>query len=985
MKKFRDLGRRAAALALAFGLALSTLPPALAAEADEAVALPALPQEEWAVEDIELRVKTHSGDCLFDKQLSRTEPTCTQAGSVTMQCSKKGKYTKFECTEKTTFSIPALDHDYGKWVETPASCATGAQKYRLCTRAGCGSVEHDTVFEAAPENRPIGHILDHKDAWEHPCTAGVRNWYCTRAGCTETADIPAPEALEPTAEHSFTAWELTKAPTCEAFGERTRSCEVCGTVETDTAEDEELRPLGHILDHKDEWKHPCTAGVRTWYCTREGCTETADIPAPEALEPTAEHSFTPWTVTKAPTCEAFGERTRSCEVCGMVETDTTEGEEIQPLGHDWGAYIDDDKPGCLPQTETKRCQREGCTAFHTQDIEGAAIRPHKFTVVSTELEEREKVETLFGHSVTIKYKVAVTKSVCDYGCGTTKKYENNVGETAKLEGVQYAAKELSDTVTGKVNDALKKTEETVRNAQTREEAIAALDTIYQETFNAIAGLKIGDVGITAEMAEEILKGFKSTLVDAQESLNDSFLSKETIQNTVTAVVSATTGNAGTAATKKNVYELLFTQAWGQIGGPKQETEPILGDIMLKLTDAAVAEDNDAAFNALTDTLVDDALELAIEELMKDRTYAFLIKTKLGAKTMDEVRAEIKKQLVEDTTFMDSVRAQVGTAAQRANEGVNRGWSNQKILNRLQKDLLPISDLVANKVNDLGESAGVIADKTVDDTVHKYLPGSLGDWVSDKVGDWVDGLVQDAVNDLRGQTVDIINTAIKQFTCGEHDWQEEDLRYATCTEKGQKGKVCRKCGKVTGKYDTDPLGHNWVPTPAVEPTQTSTGLTEGIHCSRCRAVQVPQSTIPMLEPTMNRWFDRPPIKAEDAKLAGFESVDAACAALDAALKAAGYDPAGAEHFTVQVNSSIGVLPNDRFPAAGATGWLALPEAVRGNTELTYYAVQLCTADNGDHKAGELLVTPVKYVSSFTQPGLEMTFYSEAITAIAWKAA
>ena len=60
-------------------------------------------------------------------------------------------------------------------------------------------------------------------------------------------------------------------------------------------------------------------------------------------------------------------------------------------------------------------------------------------------------------------------------------------------------------------------------------------------------------------------------------------------------------------------------------------------------------------------------------------------------------------------------------------------------------------------------------------------------------------------------------------------------------------------------------------------------------------------------------------------------------------------------------------------------------MRGNTELTYYAVQLCTADNGDHKAGELLVTPVKYVSSFTQPGLEMTFYSEAITAIAWKAA
>ena len=68
---------------------------------------------------------------------------------------------------------------------------------------------------------------------------------------------------------------------------------------------------------------------------------------------------------------------------------------------------------------------------------------------------------------------------------------------------------------------------------------------------------------------------------------------------------------------------------------------------------------------------------------------------------------------------------------------------------------------------------------------------------------------------------------------------------------------------------------------------------------------------MLDPTIDTWFSRAATTEADAKAAGFDSVDAANAALDAALTAAGFDPANAEHFTVQVNSSIGVLPNDRY--------------------------------------------------------------------------
>ena len=67
--------------------------------------------------------------------------------------------------------------------------------------------------------------------------------------------------------------------------------------------------------------------------------------------------------------------------------------------------------------------------------------------------------------------------------------------------------------------------------------------------------------------------------------------------------------------------------------------------------------------------------------------------------------------------MNSVRAQVQKAADEASKGVSQGWSDQKVLDRLQANLLPISGLVANKIDELGSSAGNIADNKVSDTVH----------------------------------------------------------------------------------------------------------------------------------------------------------------------------------------------------------------------------------------------------------------------------
>ena len=70
---------------------------------------------------------------------------------------------------------------------------------------------------------------------------------------------------------------------------------------------------------------------------------------------------------------------------------------------------------------------------------------------------------------------------------------------------------------------------------------------------------------------------------------------------------------------------------------------------------------------------------------------------------------------------------------------------------------------------------------------------------------------------------------------------------TCTETGlTEGKHCSVCGEVLAPQETVPaLGHSEETDPAVEPTCTETGLTEGKHCSVCGEVLVAQETVPAL--------------------------------------------------------------------------------------------------------------------------------------------
>lgn len=789
--------------------------------------------------------------------------------------------------------------------------------------------------------------------------------------------------------------EKTVAPTCTEQGYTLYKCEynLFGIGCTATKKDDYVPALGHDMSDWIVVEATCTtAGEKYQACKRSGCNHKVVEEGYAEAHPALGHDFegAEW-VVEAPTCTTPGKRYQVCkrDGCNAENVDETYAKEHPALGHAWGKYVDDDKPGCQQQTETAHCTREGCTATDTEDRAnfgpGGNPLPHKYTTY-------KGLDEILG--VPTKYK-----STCDYGCGTTKEFgalDKDVVVDKTTQGAMDTVKVDDMTADERANqiidDALKAAQEAVKQAKTKKEAIAALDQISATVKSELSSMKISvgklnkDVSIDPKDLENILKPLDTTIDSLKGSLDDSFLSQETITSLVNKL--ATDVPASTApetGIKKLIYNTVYDAIYNLTAkdDEKKTTDsmPDVKNMVLQLV-SDVAK-SDEGWNTMTDALVDDAVELALDEVMKDKTYAMLLKTKLGASTVEEVRAEVKKQLVNDPTFMNSVRAQVQKAADEASKGVSQGWSDQKVLDRLQANLLPISGLVANKIDELGSSAGNIADNKVDDTVHKFLPGKLGDWVSDKVGNKVNNIVQNKVNDLGGQVTDLIDSFIKQFTCGKHEYGDfEILKNPTCTEKGQKGKICKKCGKITEKTDIDAAGHTPVTDPAVAPTETTDGLTEGSHCGVCGAVLQAQEVIPMLDPTIDTWFSRAATTEADAKAAGFDSVDAANAALDAALVKAGFSPIQAEHFTVQVNSSIGVLPNDRCPEDGVTCKLTLPQATKGQMAQEYYLVQMCTADGRFRKAGDIIVTPVR-MDTYDKNGLEFTAYSQSIVALAWK--
>lgn len=744
--------------------------------------------------------------------------------------------------------------------------------------------------------------------------------------------------------------------------------------------------------------YPCADGTKTRECDICHEKEILTVPATE------EHQLTDWIVTVEPTCTTTGTRVKKCTVCGnVVKTET-----IGALGHDFQNYVDDNKPACCDQYETGTCTR--CNAKNTRKTSGP-IRAHKFT--------RYVLATFDGR--------LATRAYCDYeGCTayddkaiSTKDYKENLCVLAATEASETIAKYADDVIKQAMRDA----ETAVKNASTREEAIASLDVIVASVRSQLLNKKIEgevradldpehklpdllhgaaivklpySVTVTEDMVGSMLTDLQNGMNSVKEMLGSSFLSKDAIQTLIGKV-------ADTVAKSDDInYSMrwiVYPEAYYQItaalnegngsypGGDSDKAgeKATISNLILQLAGDLVQKDPNSETDAVQEfvsAIFDDLIDMLIEELKEDEEYSKYLNNALGDELLAELRPKLREELVNDTAFVDAVRGVVQIALSNAAAGVNKGWKEKAILAQLRSDLLKVQDPVEQEMIKLSGIIGDLVESSLAEKINKLLPfGDLTSWIGKKVGAFAkDKAVSEVVGET-GRVRDTIELYIKYITCGEHHHVTEEIA-ATCTEPAYTIDSCDKCGWRFSKSKTgEPLGHVPVVDEAADPTETEEGLTEGSHCARCGAVLEAQEVIPALQPQMDAKLVCSAIPEETVTAMRYENRKKLDAAMDAALTKAGYTAADSQRFLAQVSSSIGILPSDRYPEEGFTGYVARPAQTAADKKYTWYAVQLLTVDAHGHNAGDVIITPVAQ----TDKGLQLTVYAQAVVALAWKEA
>lgn len=532
-------------------------------------------------------------------------------------------------------------------------------------------------------------------------------------------------------------------------------------------------------------------------------------------------------------------------------------------------------------------------------------------------------------------------------------------EQAKND-VAKAAAAAADTL---IKEALKAVKAAVDSAESKEDAINKMEAIYSQAHDLLTR-----AGMSGEDATAKLAPVRSALDSLKKVLEDSFVSMDTIKAAVDVIVDAAVASD---SIEDGLYKLVRTLLDGD------DVDPAVKRVIL-----VVARDilKTADWTQLTPSLLDDVVDLVVKKL--DKKYG---KYPFVSQLLNELKPSLNELVHREVgqETIDKVREVFFTTIDNAIEGIDAGQDNRQLLAKAREDLMGLKPVVSAEMKRIGTKAGEMLNREMKDRISKALPGVV---IPELIGTLVGKATEDLVNEKLGEYDEkvgaIIEKYVKYLTCPGHEYEYVTIREATCTQDGVEVKQCKNCDwQLTdddNKIVHEKLGHVVVEDPAVDPTETEEGLTAGSHCSRCGAVLEPQQVVPALQPRTDKWLVTSAVTTENIRAAGYENQQKLDAAINAVLTKAGFDAASSIRFFAQVNSTIGILPNDRYPEEGVAGMVKQPEATR-NKNCTFYAVQVLTADSHGHNAGDVVVTPL----TVTKEGISLTLCTEAVVAIAWK--
>ncbi|MBQ1341799.1 MAG: cell wall-binding repeat-containing protein, partial [Erysipelotrichaceae bacterium] len=263
------------------------------------------------------------------------QPTCEEEGKIIYTA--RVTYDGVEYSRDEEVSIPALSHTLTHHEAVAATCEmAGKAEYWECTvchklysdAAGTTEVTAETLVVPASGHK--GGAAVEENRVEATCTAAGSYdevVYCSVCG----KELSRETKIVPALGHDWSDWAQTKAPTCTAEGEESRTCSRCDAKETRTIE-----ALGHALELVPGKAATCTeAGQKDYYECSRCQAKFYDVEGKNPVEKEEDlviaalgHDYGEWTVTKEATCTEKGTEERVCSRCDAKET-----REVPATGH----------------------------------------------------------------------------------------------------------------------------------------------------------------------------------------------------------------------------------------------------------------------------------------------------------------------------------------------------------------------------------------------------------------------------------------------------------------------------------------------------------------------------------------------------------------------------------------------------------------------------------------------------------------------------
>ncbi|MBR4056838.1 MAG: phosphodiester glycosidase family protein [Oscillospiraceae bacterium] len=874
----------------------------------------------------------------FTNYISDNNATCTQDGTETAKCDR------CTVTDTRTDENSALGHNMTHHEYKAATClAAGNKEYWTCDRCGNAfkdeeGVEGTTV--AAETLAQLDHVYE-EEVTAPTCLEQGYTTHTCKNGCNDSYTDTYVSALN----HKYDEGVVTTDPTCVDKGVKTYTCQNdCCTTETEGhSYTEDVDALGHSYDEGVETKKAtCTeTGIMTYTCTvcaedTEGHSYTAEIPElghrwfyEDKVDPTCTtpgnagtafcrrcgeevigavipvipHTWGQAIVTKQATCEAEGEQTQTCTMCGTATNVT----KLPKAAHTT-TKVEAEDPTCTEAGHIEHYTCSTCSNFF-KDVAGTEILP-SITVAAT------------GHSTKMTPAKAAT-CVADgnnayytcQNCGKVfKDAQGNAETTVAAETIKATGHAYDQVVTEPTCEAKGYTTYTCSKCTVGTTGHSYVDDYVDELGHDYEGViteqpTCTGTGIKTFTCKNDPSHSYTEDVDALDHLFQNYISNNnatcTEDGTETAQcerctekhtrtdVDSKLGHAPAAAVQENKVDATCTKTGSYDNvvycsvcdaelSRNTEIVPVVPH-----TPAEAVKENEVDASCTAEGSYDEVVYCSVcnAELTRE-TKPVPVVPHTPAETVKE--NEVDASCTAEGSYDEVVYCSVCDAE----------------LTRVNKPVPVVAHTPAEAVKENEVDASCTAEGSYDNVIYctvceaelsrntipvEKLPHTPAEMVKEnevaatctKEGSYDEVVycsVCDAEISRKGQKVDKLphteeTVPAVEATCTTSGWTEgkkcsvcgativaqqyvnalghksEKLPAvpASCTATGLgEGEKCSTCGEIlVAQPVIDKLPHTEVKDSAVAPTCTETGLTEGKHCSVCGEVLVAQNEIPAL--------------------------------------------------------------------------------------------------------------------------------------------